>query len=308
MSPIITIIISARVYLTEYLCMDDDLGQVKERIAWVREKRPAYSQILDFYEGIWEAQNKIKTTGDIPPVEIEEDMKKIRLREGVPLLNKEDFHVDVSAAQKIFELILQLGEKAPSMLREEMEKIRQAILNKTLDIETLLSSYLDEKSLQDTAYQQKIDCSALSFLVRTSIESSIKANIRQFKEPISLDICSKGYCPICGSAPCMALFGKDGGKRYVLCSFCGYKWQIQRLICPFCGNKDHKTLHYFFAEGNEVCRVDICDQCHRYIKTVDARNLDYEPVLALEDLVTLHLDILASQQGVQRPASAIWAP
>jgi FdhE protein len=295
--------------------MDNEMGQLKERIAWFREKMPAYRQVLDFYKGIREAQNEIKTAIDIPPVEIEENLKKIRLREGFPLLNKEDFHVDVLTAQKIFESILQLGEKAPPRLREEMEKIKQAILNKVLDIETVLSSYLDEKFLQDTAYQQKIDYPALSFLVRTSVESSIKAhasaylrNVRQFKDPIPLDIWSKGYCPICGSAPCMALFGKDGGKRYVLCSFCGYEWQIQRLICPFCGNKDHKTLRYFFAEGNEGYRVDLCDQCHQYIKTVDSRNLDYEPVLALEDLVTLHLDILASQQGFQRPASAIWAP
>jgi FdhE protein len=288
--------------------MDNDPGQFKERIAWFREKRPAYRQILDFYEGIWEAQNNIKITLDIPPVEIEENLKKIRLREGFPLLNKEDFHVDVSAAKKVFEAILQLGEKSPPGLRGEMEKIKQAILNKTLDIETLLSSYLDEKFLQDTAYQLKIDCPALSFFVRTSVEPSVKANVRQLREPITLDIWSKGYCPICGSAPCMALFRKDGGKRYVLCSFCGYEWQIQRLTCPFCGNREHKNLHYFFAEGNEGYRVDLCDQCHQYIKTVDSRNLDYEPVLTLEDLVTLHLDILASQQGFQRPASAVWAP
>jgi len=295
--------------------MDNDLGQLKERIAWFREKMPVYRQLLDFYEGIREAQNEIKTTIDIPPIEIERNLKKNKFREGVPLLNKEDFHVDVLTAQKIFESVLRLGEKAPPKLRKEMEKIKQAVLQKALDIEAVLSDYLDEKFLQDTAYQLKIDYPAFSFLVRTSVESSIKANasaylrnVRQFKEPIPLDIWSKGYCPICGSAPYMALFGKDGGKRYVLCSFCGHEWRMQRLICPFCGNNDHNTLRYFFADGNEVYRVDLCDQCHQYIKTVDSRSLEYEPVLALEDLVTLHLDILASQQGFQRPVSSVWAP
>lgn len=294
--------------------MDNGLARLKERIAWFREKMPGYRQLLDFYEGIREAQNEIKIAIDIPPIEIERNLKKARFQEGLPLLNKKDFHVDVLTAQKIFESILQLGEKAPPKLREEMVKINQAVLQKALDIEAVLSNYLDEKFLQDTAYQLKIYYPALSFLVRTSVESSIKANasvylrnIRQFKEPIPIDIWSKGYCPICGSAPCMALFGKDGGKRYVLCPFCGHEWRIQRLICPFCGNNDHKTLHYFFADGNEGYRVDLCDQCHQYIKTVDSRNLGYEPVLALEDLVTLHLDILASQQGFQRPVSSVWA-
>ncbi|MDD5450951.1 MAG: formate dehydrogenase accessory protein FdhE [Desulfovibrionales bacterium] len=295
--------------------MDNGLSQIKERIALFREKMPVYRQVLDFYEGIREAQNEIKTTVDIPPVEIERKLKNNKFREGVSLLNKEDFQVDVLNARKVFESILQLGEKAPPKLREEMVKINQAVLQKDLDIEAVLSNHLDETFLQDTAYQLKIDSAVLSFLVRTGIEPSIKAyasaylrNVRQFKEPIPIDIWSKGYCPICGSAPCMALFGKDGGKRYVLCSFCGHEWQIQRLICPFCGNNDHKTLRYFFADGNEDYRVDLCDQCHQYIKTVDSRNLDYEPVLALEDLVTLHLDILASQQGFQRPVSSVWAP
>lgn len=294
--------------------MDNGLARLKERIAWFREKLPGYRQLLDFYEGIREAQNEIKIAIDIPPIEIERNLKKARFQEGLPLLNKKDFHVDVLTAQKIFESVLRLGEKAPPKLREEMVKINQAVLQKALDIEAVLSNYLDEKFLQDTAYQLKIYYPALSFLVRTSVESSVKANasvylrnIRQFKEPIPIDIWSKGYCPICGSAPCMALFGKDGGKRYVLCPFCGHEWRIQRLICPFCGNNDHKTLHYFFADGNEGYRVDLCDQCHQYIKTVDSRNLDYEPVLALEDMVTLHLDILASQQGFHRPASAVWA-
>jgi len=295
--------------------MDNSLGQLKERIAWFREKMPVYRQLLDFYEGIREAQNEIKTAIDIPPIEIERNLQKNKFREGIPLLNKEDFHVDVLTAKKVFESILQLGKKAPPRLRKEMGKINRAVLQKALDIEAVLSNYLDETFLQDTAYQLKIDYPALSFLVRTSVESSIKANAsaylrnaRQFKEPIPIDIWSKGYCPICGSAPCMALFGKDGGKRYVLCSFCGHEWQIQRLICPFCGNNDHKTLRYFFADGNEGYRVDLCDQCHQYIKTVDSRSLEYEPVLALEDLVTLHLDILASQQGFQRPVSSVWVP
>jgi FdhE protein len=95
------------------------------------------------------------------------------------------------------------------------------------------------------------------------------------------------------------------GKRYLLCSFCDYQWRIDRIFCPFCSNKDHESLHYLFAEEEEAYRIDLCEKCHQYIKTIDYRKLEEsDPVL--EDLATLHLDILASQKGYKRPVPNPW--
>ena len=67
-------------------------------------------------------------------------------------------------------------------------------------------------------------------------------------------------------------------------------------------------MHYFFSEEEEAYRVDLCDQCRGYIKTVDSRKLEYEPDLDLEDVVTIHLDILAVERGYQRPVLTAWGP
>ncbi len=282
--------------------MTEGFEQLKKRISWFREKKPVYKEILDFYEVIWEAQDEIEAAVKVKPIEIKESLKEMKLREGFPLLKKEDFYVDISASQKLFASILERGEKFPTRLREEMAKLKQAFLDKSLDIEKVLSKYLDEKFLKDTADEFKIDYPALSFLVRTSVEPSIKANAGQFKgEKITLDNWPNGYCPICGSQPRIAEVRGEGGQKYALCSFCGYEWRIARVTCPFCGNKDQKTLHYLFVEEEEYYRADFCDQCHQYLKGVDSRKLDYKPVLLLEDLVTFHLDILASKKGFQRP-------
>ena len=58
----------------------------------------------------------------------------------------------------------------------------------------------------------------------------------------------------------------------------------------------------------EAYRVDLCDQCKGYIKTVDSRKLDYEPDLSLEDIVTIHLDIHALKKGYKRPVPTSWGP
>lgn len=56
----------------------------------------------------------------------------------------------------------------------------------------------------------------------------------------------------------------------------------------------------------EAYRVDLCDNCMQYIKTVDSRKLGYEPYLVLEDITTIHLDFLASEKGYKRPAPSSW--
>jgi len=101
---------------------------------------------------------------------------------------------------------------------------------------------------------------------------------------------------------------KGEGQRYYLCSFCGFIWPGERLKCPFCERRNPEEHEYFYAKGEEIYRVDICKKCQQYIKTVDTRSLDYEPDLTLEDMTTLHLDIVASEKGFKRPISAPWGP
>ncbi len=51
-------------------------------------------------------------------------------------------------------------------------------------------------------------------------------------------------CPLCGGR---ALFGVlrlegDGGKRCMVCSFCGYEWEFRRILCPTCGRGEEKNF------------------------------------------------------------------
>jgi FdhE protein len=78
------------------------------------------------------------------------------------------------------------------------------------------------------------------------------------------------------------------------------------LSCSVCGNKDPGTLHYFCGEGEEAHRIDLCDACRHYIKTIDCRSLE-APDPCLEDLATLHLDVVAVQKGYDRSAPNPWA-
>jgi FdhE protein len=145
-----------------------------------------------------------------------------------------------------------------------------------------------------------LDKKIFPFLIQNSKRPSIEAGMEQLRGEIDPETWLRGYCPVCGSLPSLSVLKEEVGKRYLLCSNCGYQWRIDRLFCPFCDNREQESLHYLYAEGEEAYRIDLCEKCHQYIKTVDLRKID-ESDPFLEDLATLHLDILASQKGYKRP-------
>ena len=108
---------------------------------------------------------------------------------------------------------------------------------------------------------------------------------------------SEGYCPICGKEPKIGEIKEEEGARFLFCNQCGIEWPFLRIKCPFCGNEEQQTLAYFTVEDDERYRVDVCNECKRYIKIVDFRETKEEPNLDIEDITTLHLDILATEEG-----------
>jgi len=49
-----------------------------------------------------------------------------------------------------------------------------------------------------------------------------------------------------------------------------------------------------------VYRVDVCEKCKRYIKTIDTKEIGEEVIPLIEDIGTLHLDILAQKEGYKK--------
>ncbi|MBU4288977.1 MAG: formate dehydrogenase accessory protein FdhE [Thermodesulfovibrionales bacterium] len=280
---------------------------IKEQIAMLREKNPAYEDMLNFYEKIIDEQESTQSVLNITPIEIRGDLMTLQINEGFPLINKEDFPVDIHASIRLFESICRLGKNTTSIMHEDIQKIEQAIEDGVLSLVELLKRHYDTAYIDQLTENIRVRKAILKFLIHMSIQPSINAHIAKLKKQVNLKSWQKGYCPICGSLPRISEL-RGEGQRYFLCSFCGFKWPGERMMCPFCENRNHKDLQYFYAEGNEVHRVDVCNKCKHYIKTVDTRKLDYEPDLNLEDITTVHLDILTTQKGFKRPVSDPWGP
>ena len=283
------------------------MDRLRERIQQIKKKRPGYGKILDFYQSVKEAQEKVKASLEIDSAQIGKEWKKLLSKEGFSLIQKEDFPLDIESSVKLFETLCQVGKNANPHMAEQLKKIKEAIDDKRIDLKKLLGGGLKEQRMEEIVEELGLDKNVFLFLFQSSIRPSIEAGVEQLRSELDPETWLKGYCPMCGSPPSLSLLKEEVGKRYLLCSFCGYQWRMDRIFCPFCKNKDQESLHYFFGEGEETHRIDLCDKCRQYIKTIDYRNLqESDPVL--EDLATLHLDILASQKGYKRQVPNPWIP
>jgi FdhE protein len=277
----------------------------KEQIDLLVSKNPNYAQILHFYEKIIELQDATSPALNVDSPQINEKIKAFHEKEGFPLIARNEFLIDIPSSLRLFESICTVGKNASKKMRDNISILEEAITINALRIEDLLRRHSDDAFTTSVARDFDVDRTVLSFLIHMSIYPSLHTHAGMLLGQADMKKWLRGYCPVCGSLPSMSVL-RGEGQRYFQCSFCGSEWPAERLMCPFCENKDHNKLHYFYAEDDEARRVDLCDHCGQYIKTVDARKLNYEPDLNLEDITTIHLDILASEKDFKRPVPSPW--
>ena len=114
-------------------------------------------------------------------------------------------------------------------------------------------------------------------------------------------VSSPRVCPRCGSAPLLGVLRPegDGGKRRLLCSFCLQEWDFRRIYCAACGEEDEKKLPVYVAEQFPHVRVESCETCKFYLRTIDLTK-DGNAVPIVDDLAVIPLSLWAHEHGYSR--------
>ena len=108
-------------------------------------------------------------------------------------------------------------------------------------------------------------------------------------------------CPVCGGAPVVGVLREEGhgARRRLVCGLCLTEWNYLRVVCVRCGEQRFDALPVFSAEQYPHARVEACDTCQSYLKTIDAGR-DGRAVPVVDDLATITLDLWAREQGYAR--------
>jgi FdhE protein len=188
-----------------------------------------------------------------------------------------------------FPAFLALVEKqAPARLVQVAHDLSQASSSSWTDLLNNSWSALDQPSqpLRDPG-----EFLALAFL-------QPYAEFVRSRVPLQLEGYTYSLCPFCGRKPGLGVLRPlgDGARRNLLCGFCLCEWEFRRIVCPGCDEKDHAKLPVYTADEFRYIRVECCDTCRTYLKSVDlSKNGLAEPLV--DELASVPLDLWAQERG-----------
>lgn len=262
---------------------------------------------LEFYQEIISARSAFKSKHQ-KDIKIDDESIKRRSKEGKHLIDREKIEIDEKLLNELFQDFFAVLKKHETFFDLEIEDLERK--KEKIGLGKLVSSILggDLENLKSLAQELNLNSNLLLFFGLNLSQSLLGLYAQRLEGEIGRENWLKGNCPLCGSFPAMEKLRREDGKRILWCGLCGTQWHYKRIMCPFCGNEDHNTLRYFFTEGDSSLeenpfRVDVCDKCKKYIKTIDERKLpeNESPDFSLENTNTLYLDILAQKDGYESP-------
>jgi len=116
-------------------------------------------------------------------------------------------------------------------------------------------------------------------LAQTAADLALKPYLEWAAERVLLHVdqehWKRGHCPVCGGEPDFAYLDSETGARHLVCSRCDSQWLYRRLMY----------------------RLYVCQNCRRYLKAIDLRQVGRRILFPVERLKTLNMDLAARQEG-----------
>ena len=174
-------------------------------------------------------------------------------------------------------------EKGTAKLAEDAGRIRALADEQQLEIlEAFLSGEMPE-----------------AFFPRAIMQPYAEALAQSL--PAATPQTTPSVCPRCNGRPQAAVLRPEGegGKRFLVCWFCLTEWEFRRILCPVCGEEDYRKLPRYSVEDELAVRVEACDSCHFYLKSIDM-TVDGLAVPVVDEVASVPLDLWAAEHGYKK--------
>ena len=264
---------------------------------------PHYTDLLDILAEILILREEYRKSMKSPIFSVQEKLISGKMEGGLPLIDLAGQKYDLTRPKEYFYSLLAIAEKR---IPADAQKFLDVIKDEQFDWETIIRASFnpgpeEEESLEKevkTPGEHDDQLDLIDLFIEESLRPELETIAEQYGALVEKSGWTEGYCPICGKEPKIGeIRESEDGRRYLFCHQCGYKWHFRRIKCPFCGNEEQHSLAYFAVEGEESHRVDVCNKCRRYIKIIELPKSSEDVNLDVEDITTLHLDMLAYEEG-----------
>lgn len=243
-----------------------------QRAQELSERYPFAAEILDFYIHIAEFQEKLsRQLGGYTTAQSDEGAAEL----------------DGTTARELatrFESFLSLAEKyGPAPLAETTRQMRAR-------------GEAEWSGLLQTAWADSSPIDAQGFLAQAFLQPYAEmVRSHAAKRPLHS---TYAVCAFCNRKPSFGVMRQmgDGASRSLACSFCLNEWEFRRIVCPGCGEENERKISVFAAEDFPHIRVEGCETCKTYVKTIDlTKDGHAEPLV--DELASAPLDLWAREHG-----------
>lgn len=114
----------------------------------------------------------------------------------------------------------------------------------------------------------------------------------------------RGSCPVCGNWPMLAEWRGLEQFRWLRCGWCTSEWRLDRMRCPYCDNRDHRTLRELIVEQlGDRYRLTACDACGQSLPALATLGPLSGPELLVAEAEALPL-LIALECSQRRPGNS----
>jgi FdhE protein len=273
------------------------------RLADLQHERPEWRAWLGLLGEVRRALDE--ATRDPLVVLAGTDDPGTQLSPGAPLLHGRGLELDARRLERLTHRLVDTaveGEVAGAASLEGYRPGRSEVVR-------LIAAAVrqDQREIAEIASHAGIDSGTLASVVHLASLSVLHGCGRLLRSRVSQGW-AHGYCPICAAWPTLAeLRGLDRSRR-LRCVRCAAEWEVESLWCIYCGERKHRRLGSLVLETpGEMHKVETCDSCQGYIKSVATLQAIPPFELLLQDLETVELDIVARERGFGRPEGSGFA-
>jgi len=268
-------------------------GELLAALDAAREKNPQLEQIIDLHRQVVEARSEVA----VPQPELSADKAEVArlVDERTPMIRRWTLTWDVDDFTSLVTSICEIGARKRVELAPHFAEVRNLLTADPEQSERLVSSYLAEGAV-DLPELPDETRGVLSFVLIHALHPFMIAYSSALASLIRDEQWYQRQCPVCGGEPDLGYLEKEVGGLRLLCSRCDTVWTYKRGECTFCGNSDRETFAYYLGE-DEAYRLYVCDNCKRYLKVIDGRQVSAQPLLPLQRVLTVGMDVSARQEG-----------
>lgn len=284
---------------------NDDIETLAKEIEQARTALPHIASLLDAFSPLMMGKSRWL-------MEVQDDTKKfpvdpIQYHDGKPLSEQGQFFSPEDPWQSAGLAVAQAITTGFPNAAKDMTLLSSQIIDGRMDCYSLINSseLQDDAPLTSRAAELGLEPEFLLLFLRSLARFMLTKKSRDMAAELTLLSWTKGYCPVCGSFPHLAIL-RDKGQRWLQCGECGHEWKYSRLQCPYCEHEDPSNTSYLFVDGNKEDTAFTCTKCRKYLVTSSRPAELHQTPADLIAITLAHLDIILQEKGFTPMAEYEW--